>query len=151
MTRKGKKARTIGFQTQGLAFSLDKGQTWQKYTGNPVLANPGIRDFRDPKITQVGQANGKSTWVMTLAARDRVHFYESANLKEWTFLGEFGKSEGAHGGVWECPDLLSITAPDGSQKWVLLVSMNPGGPQKVRPLNTSSVTSSRVYLLLTIP
>jgi fructan beta-fructosidase len=126
----GEKAKTIDFQTQGLAFSLDKGQTWQKYEGNPVLKNPGIRDFRDPKITQVTQADGKSTWVMTLAARDRVHFYESANLKEWTFLGEFGKNEGAHGGVWECPDLLSMTAPDGSQKWVLLVSMNPGGPQK---------------------
>ena len=127
---KGEKARTIDFQTQGLAFSLDKGKTWQKYTGNPVLKNPGIRDFRDPKITQVTQANGKSTWVMTLAAQDRVHFYESTNLKEWTFLGEFGQGVGAHGGVWECPELLSMKAPDGSQKWVLLVSMNPGGPQK---------------------
>jgi fructan beta-fructosidase len=127
---KGEKARTIGFQTQGLAFSIDKGQTWQKYEGNPVLKNPGIRDFRDPKITQVAQADGKSTWVMTLAAQDRVHFYESANLKEWTFLGEFGQGVGAHGGVWECPELLSMKAPDGSQKWVLLVSMNPGGPQK---------------------
>ena len=127
---KGEKARTIGFQTQGLAFSLDKGQTWQKYEGNPVLKNPGIRDFRDPKITQVTQADGKSTWVMTLAAQDRVHFYESVNLKDWTFLGEFGQGVGAHGGVWECPELLSMKAPDGSQKWVLLVSMNPGGPQK---------------------
>jgi fructan beta-fructosidase len=127
---KGEKARTIGFQTQGLAFSIDKGQTWQKYEGNPVLKNPGIRDFRDPKITQVAQADGKSTWVMTLAAQDRVHFYESVNLKDWTLLGEFGQGVGAHGGVWECPELLSMKAPDGSQKWVLLVSMNPGGPQK---------------------
>jgi fructan beta-fructosidase len=127
---KGEKAGTIDFQTQGLAFSVDKGQTWQKYEGNPVLKNPGIRDFRDPKITHVTQADGKSTWVMTLAAKDRVHFYESANLKEWTFLGEFGQGVGAHGGVWECPDLLSMKSPDGNQKWVLLVSMNPGGPQK---------------------
>jgi fructan beta-fructosidase len=127
---KGEREGTIDFQTQGLAFSLDKGQTWQKYEGNPVIKNPGIRDFRDPKITQVTQADGKSTWVMTLAARDRVHFYESANLKDWTFLGEFGQGVGAHGGVWECPELLSMKAPDGSQKWVLLVSINPGGPQK---------------------
>lgn len=127
---KGEKEGTKDFQTQGLAFSLDRGQTWQKYEGNPVLKNPGIRDFRDPKITHVTQADGKSTWVMTLAAKDRVHFYESANLKEWAFLGEFGQGVGAHGGVWECPELLSMNAPDGSQKWVLLVSMNPGGPQK---------------------
>lgn len=127
---KGEKEGTIDFQTQGLAFSLDKGKTWQKYAGNPVLKNPGIRDFRDPKISQVSQSDGKSTWVMTLAAKDRIHFYESANLKEWKFLGEFGQGVGAHGGVWECPELLSMKAPDGSQKWVLLVSMNPGGPQK---------------------
>jgi fructan beta-fructosidase len=67
---------------------------------------------------------------MTLAVKDRVQFYESPNLKDWALLGEFGQGVGAHGGVWECPDLISMKAPDGSQKWVLLVSMNPGGPQK---------------------
>jgi fructan beta-fructosidase len=67
---------------------------------------------------------------MTLAVKDRVQFFESPNLKDWTLLGEFGQGVGAHGGVWECPDLIPMKAPDGSQKWVLLVSMNPGGPQK---------------------
>ena len=127
---KGEKAGVIDFQTQGLAFSLDKGRSWKKYDKNPVLGNPGIRDFRDPKVSQVTSADGNTTWVMTLAARDQVQFYQSANLKDWTLLGEFGQGIGAHGGVWECPDLLSMKAPDGSQKWVLLVSMNPGGPQK---------------------
>jgi len=51
-------------------------------------------------------------------------------LKNWEFTGEFGQGIGAHGGVWECPDLLQFTAPNGDQKWVLLVSINPGGPQK---------------------
>jgi fructan beta-fructosidase len=51
-------------------------------------------------------------------------------LKYWALLGEFGQSIGAHGGVWECPDLIPMKVPDGSQKWVLLVSINPGGPQK---------------------
>jgi fructan beta-fructosidase len=67
---------------------------------------------------------------MTLAVKDRIQFYESPNLKDWALLGEFGQDVGAHGGVWECPDLIPMKAPDGSQKWVLLVSMNPGGPQK---------------------
>ena len=127
---KGEKEGSLIFQNQGLAYSLDKGKNWIKYAENPVLTNPGIRDFRDPKITPIKHKDGKSSWVMSLAARDRVHFYESNNLINWNFLGEFGQGEGAHGGVWECPDLLTLTAPDGSQKWVLLVSMNPGGPQK---------------------
>ena len=126
----GEKAGTIDFQKQGLAYSVDKGRSWKKYEGNPVLDNPGIRDFRDPKVTQVTTADGNTTWVMTLAARDQVQFYQSTNLKDWSLLGEFGQGVGAHGGVWECPDLLSMKAPDGSQKWVLLVSINPGGPQK---------------------
>jgi fructan beta-fructosidase len=126
----GEKEGAIDFQTQGLAYSVDKGKTWSKYAANPVLLNPGIRDFRDPKVTQITKEDGKKVWLMTLAAKDRIQFYESPNLKVWTLLGEFGQGIGAHGGVWECPELLSMKAPDGSQKWVLLVSMNPGGPQK---------------------
>lgn len=37
-------------QYQSLAYSIDRGRTWIKYEGNPVLENPGIKDFRDPKI-----------------------------------------------------------------------------------------------------
>ncbi|MDA1268481.1 MAG: glycoside hydrolase family 32 protein [Bacteroidetes bacterium] len=124
------KEGALDFQSQGLAYSLDKGNTWSKYATNPVLLNPGFRDFRDPKVTQITKENGQKSWLMTLAVKDQVHFYESANLKDWSLLGEFGKGIGAHGGVWECPDLIPMKATDGSQKWVLLVSTNPGGPQK---------------------
>lgn len=44
------KVGAIDFQTQGIAFSNDEGETWTKYNKNPVLKNPGIRDFRDPKV-----------------------------------------------------------------------------------------------------
>lgn len=126
----GEKSGATDFQKQAIAYSLDKGRTWVKYDGNPVLPNQGIKDFRDPKVSQVTQADGQKIWVMTLAVKDRIQFYGSPNLKEWNLLSEFGIGVGAHGGVWECPDLLPFTAPDGSQKWVLLVSINPGGPQK---------------------
>ena len=55
------KAGAIDFQTQGLAYSVDKGKTWSKYTDNPVLPNPGILDFRDPKVTQITKEDGKMT------------------------------------------------------------------------------------------
>ncbi|WP_247233449.1 glycoside hydrolase family 32 protein [Telluribacter sp. SYSU D00476] len=112
------------YQTQGLAYSLDKGRTWKKYERNPVLKNPGIKDFRDPKVAWNEKAN---KWIMTLAVLDHIEFYSSDNLKDWTKLSEFGKNAGGHGGVWECPDLFPLTI-NGQQKWVLLVSINPGGP-----------------------
>ncbi|MBN7811970.1 glycoside hydrolase family 32 protein [Algoriphagus sp. H41] len=126
----GERTGASDFQTQGIAYSTDKGRTWIKYDQNPVLANPGIRDFRDPKVTQIVQADGTKEWVMTLAVQDRVQFYASPDLKSWSKTGEFGQNTGAHGGVWECPDLLKMQTPDGQEKWVLLLSINPGGPQK---------------------
>lgn len=51
-------------------------------------------------------------------------------FKNWTKESEFGKDFGAHGGVWECPDLfeLSVDGDRKQKKWVLIVSINPGGP-----------------------
>jgi fructan beta-fructosidase len=115
------------FQTQGIAYSLDKGRTWTKYEGNPVLGNPGIIDFRDPKVTWMDDYD---TWVMTLAVKDHIEFYSSPDLINWSKLSEFGQDMGAHGGVWECPDLFKLKDQStGESKWILLVSINPGGPQ----------------------
>ncbi len=121
---KGEKKGSKTFQNQSIAYSLDDGVTWTKYPGNPVLKNPGIVDFRDPKVSWF-EAGKK--WVMTLATKDRISFYSSPDLKAWTKESEFGETLGAHGGVWECPDLFPLNYK-GGRKWVLLVSINPGGP-----------------------
>ncbi|MBS1526832.1 MAG: glycoside hydrolase family 32 protein [Bacteroidetes bacterium] len=113
-------------QNQSLAYSNDGGKTWRKYAHNPVLRNPNIKDFRDPKVSWY--APGKK-WIMTLAVKDHVEFYSSPNLKKWTKESEFGQNLGGHGGVWECPDLFPLTANDGRKMWVLIVNINPGGPQ----------------------
>ena len=70
-------------------------------------------------------------WELIMAVLDRVYIYSSPNMKDWTFESEFGNAAGAHGGVWECPDLfpLKIEGTDVT-KWVMLVSINPGGPNK---------------------
>jgi fructan beta-fructosidase len=64
---------------------------------------------------------------MTLATLDRITFYSSPDLKTWKKESEFGKDIGAHGGVWECPDLFPLQY-NGEEIWVLIVSINPGGP-----------------------
>lgn len=111
-------------QYQSIAYSNDEGKTWTKYKGNPVLPNPGITDFRDPKV--IWHEGGKK-WIMSLATKDRITFYSSKNLKEWKKESEFGSDQGGHGGVWECPDLFPLRYK-GRTVWVLLVSINPGGP-----------------------
>lgn len=122
----GEKAGRLDFQNQSIAYSLDNGKTWAKYAGNPVLKNPGMKDFRDPKVMWYEPTK---RWILSLAAGDRIIFYTSPDLKTWTKQSEFGESAGAHGGVWECPDLFSLDY-NGKPIWVLIVNINPGGPNK---------------------
>ena len=111
-------------QSQHIAFSVDEGLTWTKYANNPVL-DLGMKDFRDPKVSWNTATN---SWLMTVAKPQeyKIAFFSSPNLKKWEHLSDFGPL-GATGGIWECPDLFSLTAPSGEVKWVLLVSLNPGG------------------------
>lgn len=120
------KAGKTNMQNQGLAYSLDAGETWTKYTGNPIINNSNLRDFRDPKVFW---NNEIKLWNLVLVAGDRTQIYSSKNLTNWKLESEFGKEYGAHGGVWECPDLFKIKVNGNSEeKWVLLVSLNPGAP-----------------------
>ena len=113
-------------QHQAIAYSNDGGFLWTKYPFNPVLPNPGVPDFRDPKVFW---HTGSQKWVMALAAGNKISLYSSANLKSWAFESNFGETVGAHGGVWECPDLFELPVEGtNTSKWVLLVSINPGGP-----------------------
>ena len=125
----GEKEGRNNFQTQGIAYSNDKGRTWEKYEGNPALKNPGIKDFRDPKVMWYEDGKGNGKWMMSLAVWDKINFYSSPNLLDWTFESDFNPDWAAYGGVWECPDLFPLTAEDGTTKWILFVSINPGGPQ----------------------
>ncbi len=113
------------FQYQSIAYSNDKGRTWTMYEGNPVLPNPGIRDFRDPKVIW---HDASEQWVMALATLYDLAFYGSPDLKSWELLSKFGTDLGSHEGVWECPDLFPITDDKGNERWVIIQNMNPGNP-----------------------
>lgn len=106
-------------QQQSIAYSTD-GVHFEKYENNPVIPNPGIRDFRDPKVFRNDHLN---CWSVAIAAGERVLFYRSDNLIDWVKTGEFGAVENKMGGIFECPDCFPLTAPDGSTLWALTASM----------------------------
>ncbi|TXS51757.1 glycoside hydrolase family 32 protein [Streptomyces sp. uw30] len=108
-------------QEQFLYYSTDGGLTFDNYGTDPVLPNPGVADFRDPKVIR---DEDRGRWVMALAENDKIGFYHSDDLKSWTYVSGF-VHDGI--GVLECPDLFRITAGDGTVKWVLGVSANGKG------------------------
>ena len=114
-------------ETQNLAFSNDRGRTWTKYSGNPVL-NLNLSDFRDPDVFWLESAH---RWIMAVALPNdhKVRFYGSADLKKWQMLSEFGPA-GSAAGQWECPNLFELPVEgSGETRWVLKVGVNPGALQ----------------------
>ncbi len=108
-----------GLEQQSIAYSLDEGFHFEKSYCNPVIENPGIKDFRDPKVLW---NSVKQCWSLVIAAGDCVYFYESNDLKQWRKTGEFGKQENVDG-VWECPDLFPIRYQELTV-WVLVISIS---------------------------
>lgn len=109
-------------QTQNITYSTDRGRSWTKYAGNPVLAI-GAKEFRDPKVFW---HEPTKRWIMVtvLANQQKVRFDASPDLKHWTHLSDFGPA-GAVDGYWECPDLFPLPVEDESEiiKWVLKVDV----------------------------
>jgi fructan beta-fructosidase len=106
--------RTSHKQVQCIAYSIDNGATFTRYTGNPVLDSNrevGSNDTRDPKV--FWYEPGKR-WVMVLFEKDGMSFYNSIDLKTWTRKSHL---KGFH----ECPDLfeLPIDGDNTRKKWIL--------------------------------
>ncbi|MEM7104541.1 MAG: glycoside hydrolase family 32 protein [Bacteroidota bacterium] len=120
-------------QTQGLAYSLDGGFTFEKYKDNPVI-DEGRLAFRDPKVIW---HKASQSWVMLIVAgstaeswmTNHIRFYRSKDLKNWAFSGDFGFTYGTQGVKWECPDLFETTiAETEEKKWVLTISVQDKAP-----------------------
>ncbi len=108
-------------QSQGVAYSTDKGRTWTKYSGNPVIGALA-KDFRDPKVFWYEPAKH---WVMVIAAGLHLQIFTSPNLLQWELASQL--SGGLAGGVWEVPDLFPLEF-EGQTKWVLLGSVSQMAP-----------------------
>ena len=114
-------------QQQCLAYSLDGGITYTQFEGNPIISNSDMPDFRDPKVFY-HEESGKYVMALAKGWDYSVEFWGSTNLKNWSKLSEFRtNNERMNKGQWECPDLIKVPY-NGSEKWVLIVSLNPGGP-----------------------
>lgn len=113
-------------QVQSMAYSLDNGRTYTKYEKNPILTPfDGLKDFRDPKVFWYEPA-GK--WYMIVSADKNMRFYSSENLKDWTYLSQFGEGYGVQPNQFECPDFvqLPVDGDKNNMKWVMIVNINPG-------------------------
>lgn len=125
-----------GRQAQSLAYSTDRGRTWQFYSGNPLIAidpanNPegyNANEFRDPKVFYYAPHD---KWVMPLVLPldHKVQFYQSTDLLSWSLMSEFGPGN-SDSGMWEMPDLipLPVDGDPANEKWVLALSVNGGTP-----------------------
>lgn len=97
---------------QAIAFSNDRGRTFARYEGNPVLGHVRARN-RDPKVVWHEPTR---RWIMALYL-DGIDFalYGSGDLKQWEFLSELEVE-----GTGECPDLfeLPVDGDPGNRRWV---------------------------------
>ena len=104
-------------ERQSVAFT-DDNVNFTPYAGNPVIDNPGLRDYRDPKMFPLPDGR----FGVAVAAGDHVEFFASSDLKVWDKTGEFS-DQARVTGIHECPDMFPMTAPDGSTIYCMIASM----------------------------
>ena len=112
---KQEEAGLESMERQSLAYSNDKGRTWHKYDGNPVIGNRKAElkswNSRDPNVFW---HEPTQKWVMILFERIGFSIFSSDNLKEW-------KHESYFETFWECPELfqLPVDGDKNNSKWVV--------------------------------
>jgi len=98
--------------TQCIAYSTDRGRTFTKFDGNPVLKHI-VGGNRDPKVVWHAPTR---RWIMALYLDgNEFAFFSSPDLKSWIELQRMKVP-----GCGECPDFFPVNV-DGKadqQKWV---------------------------------
>ena len=113
-------------QTQAIAYSLDGGYSFTKYSGNPIIET-GSSNFRDPKVIYYPPTN---MWVMALSYTQEftIGIFTSQNLKNWTHASNFSH-HGLLGNQWECPNMVEIHMQNATDPmYMMYISINPGAP-----------------------
>ncbi len=92
--------------TQNVAYSTDRGRSFTKYDGNPILGPD-----RDPKVFWY---EPKKYWIMVLYNDNFNIIYNSKDLKKW-------EEKSIVPGFYECPEFFELPV-DGNEKvkkWVM--------------------------------
>lgn len=108
----GRDVRPPTAVTQGIAYSLDEGKTFTKFSGNPVLEEIS-RENRDPKVIRYEPTQ---SWIMSLYMSGEDYLLlSSKDLKNWEKLCEIKNL-----GCSECPDFfpLHVDGDSDKEKWV---------------------------------
>jgi len=102
---------SVDNKRQCISYSNDKGRTWTKYAGNPVLVHPE----RDPKVFWYEPDH---KWIMVLYGPPEHSYllFESKNLLAWKPIGAPIPD------MYECPDMfpLKVDGDPAKQKWVII-------------------------------
>lgn len=100
--------------TQCIAFSTDRGRTWAKYAGNPVLAHIADQN-RDPRVFWYAP---RRRWIMALYLTGNDYgLFGSPDLIHWQRLSTVTMP-----GSSECPDMfeLPIDGEPGATRWIFV-------------------------------
>lgn len=108
-----------GVEVQCIAYSTDKGRTFTKYEGNPVVG-----PTRDPKVIWY---EPNQEWVMALYEIAGISFFTSKDLKNW-------KKESHINGFYECPELFELPI-DGDPNNTLWVAYGGSGTYQLGDFN----------------
>ncbi len=120
--QQGNEKTLVAFYTsqncgQRIAYSTDKGRTWEKYEENPIIPF-NDDDARSPKVFWHDESQ---KWVMVLYRRNSsdiksrgISIYNSDDLVHWTWESHIS-------GFLDNPDLvkLKVTNQPEVSKWVL--------------------------------
>ena len=97
--------------TQSISYSNDRGRTWNKYDGNPIIGHIEGRN-RDPNVIWHEQAE---VWVMSLFLDNNDYaLLTSRDLIHWDLVDKIKMPAS------ECPDLLlmPLDGDKNNQKWL---------------------------------
>ena len=100
--------------SQSVAYSTDRGRSWRKFAGNPVLDHIHGHN-RDPKVFW-HQPTRQWVMILYLEPRDRFALFGGPDLQHWRKLSDL-PLPGGH----ECPDMfpLPIDGDPANRRWVV--------------------------------